>query len=210
MTILPLVLLLLASAGETPAAPAEAAPAEAVSAALPQPPVPSWRLQLSVTTATPAVLDVGFALGATGEVQRRLGEGPLFVSARGGWALSDAANRAWAIDHHQAIAAAGFGAGKRLGPGRIWAQGGLGGVLVYEVLSRHQARRIQDAGVPDATRSSWSLGPYAFAEVGAEVDLRGGFSATLSGGPCYFGTKVNDASLQRFGLFGGLGIAYAF
>lgn len=191
-------------------APVQSAPESIEAPVAEQPAAPRWRLQFGVTTATPAVLDVGVALGVTGEVLRHFGDGPLFASVRGGWAQSDGGNPAWAIAHHQAVAAAGLGVGHRLGPGRIWAQGGLGGVLVYELLSRHQSRRIADAGVPDATRSSWTLGPYAFAEFGAEVDLRGGFSATLSGGPCFFATKVDGATLQRFGLFGSIGVAYAF
>jgi hypothetical protein len=169
-----------------------------------------WAISASASTATPFVLPAGLSLGATAELLRRLGPGPVFLAARTGWTAASAANVAWIIDHHQFVAAVGAGLAARVGAGRLWAQAGGGAAALYEMLSRHQRDRVEAAGVPGGTESSFTLGPYGFAEVGVAVDMRGGVSGFLAAGPALTHTRVDGGALWRLGGFARVGVACAF
>jgi hypothetical protein len=157
---------------------------------------PRWEVSASALVGTPAVLVPGVALGATAEVQRRLGSTPVFLSARLGWMAASAANQSWTIDHHQPMGAVGLGLTGALGAGRFWAQAGGGASGVYERLGRHQRLRIDAAGVPGGVETSWALGPCFFGELGVAVRLRGAVGGLLAGGPTVVRTEV-DGRLKR-------------
>jgi hypothetical protein len=169
---------------------------------------PRWEVSASVSSGTPAVLP-GLALGVTGEIERRISTLPLFVSARLQWSSASAANESWIIDHQQLIAAVGAGVAATLGAGRVWAQAGGGASGLYEVLSRHQLQRIQNAGVSGGTETSLNLGPTAFAEVGVAVRMRlvNGF---VAGGPTISRTLVDGSGLWRAGASARVGVSYDF
>jgi hypothetical protein len=168
-----------------------------------------FEASLSITSGTPSVLP-GLATGVTAALDRRLRGGPLFVSGRLQWTDASAANEAWIIDHHQFFGAAAVGLTTSFGAGRLWAEVGGGGALLYEVLSRHQIERIQAAGVPGGTESSLAFGPAAFGEVGIALELRRPVRAVIAGGPTLARTDVAGSALWRLGGQGRVGIAYDF
>jgi hypothetical protein len=170
--------------------------------------LPRWELSAAASTETPSVLPHGVGVGASLEVARRAG--PLFFSGRLGWALASAANADWVIDHHQLVAALGVGLQRALGVGRVWVQAGAGASGLYEVLGRHQRQRIDAAGVPNGFQTSFSLGPYGFAEVGVAVRVKGPFGAFLAGGPALLRTEVEGAALWRAGASARLGMVCEF
>ena len=169
---------------------------------------PRWEVSAAVSSGTPAVLP-GLSLGVTGEVERRISTLPLFVSARLQWTSASAANESWIIDHQQFVAAIGGGVAATLGAGRVWAQAGGGASGLYEVLSRPQLQRIQNAGVSGGTETSFSLGPTAFAEVGVAVRMRL-VNAFVAGGPTAARTLVDGSGRWRAGGATRLGISYDF
>ena len=57
--------------------------------------------------------------------------------------------------------------------GAWWIAAGAGASGLWEQLGRHQLERLQAAAVPDATESAFTVGPYAFGEVGVAVVIRG-------------------------------------
>jgi hypothetical protein len=187
---------------EAPAPPP--APEAVVAEALPR-----WRLAVSALTARPAVLP-GLSLGATAEVGRRVELFPGFVFARFGYTASSAENVAWVISHDQYLLAAGAGVATTVGAGRFWAQAGLGLSGLYEVLSRHQRQRIDAAGVSGGSETTFTVGPYAFAEGGLTVELRGHASGFFAAGPVLTRTPVNDSTAWRLGGSARLGVSYGF
>jgi hypothetical protein len=170
----------------------------------------AWQVNAGAAVGTPAALTSGFGLGATAEVQRRLRWAPLFVAGRLGWMEATAANQSWVIDHHQLMLAASAGAMADIGAGRIWAQAGGGAGGLYERLSRHQRERIDAAGVPGGVETSFTLGPYAFAEIGVALRLRGAAGGFLAAGPTLVRTSVEGRALWRWGGGARLGVAYDF
>lgn len=189
---------------EAPAPPAAGTPEAVVVEAEPR-----WRLALSALTARPAVLP-GLSLGATAEVGRRLELFPGFVFARLGYTASSAENVAWIISHDQYLLAVGAGVATNIGSGRFWAQAGLGASGLYEVLSRHQRQRIDAAGVSGGSETTFTVGPYGFAEGGVTVELRGHAAAFLAAGPVLTRTPVNDVTQWRLGGSARLGVSYGF
>ena len=169
-----------------------------------------WEVSAAAATATPLVLPQGLSLGATIELRRRLAAGPYFVSARAGWTAASAANVAWIIDHQQLVAALGAGAAARVGAGHLWAQAGGGAAGLYEVLSRHQRERVDAAGVPGGSESAFALGPYAFAEAGVGVEMRGRVSGFIAAGPALSRSTVAGSARWRLGGFARLGVACEF
>jgi hypothetical protein len=178
--------------------------------ALAQVEAPRWDLSVSAAAGTPAVLATGMSLGATGEVQRRLGARPLFASLRLGWTEASAANPSWTIDHHQFLLAGGVGAATTVGAGRLWAQIGAGATGLYELLGRQQRQRIEAAGVPGGVETSFTLGLEGFGELGVAVALRGGACGLLALGPTLSRTSVADGVRWRPGVGARLGVAYDF
>jgi hypothetical protein len=171
---------------------------------------PRWELSAAALGGTPAVLVPSVALGATAELHRRLGATPLFIGARLGWMVAEAANESWTIEHHQPLAAVGLGVAGSLGAGRLWAEAGGGASGLYERLGRHQHLRIDAAGVPGSVQSSFAVGPYTFAEIGVGVRLRGAVSGVLAAGPTLVRTRVDGHPLWRAGAGARLGVAYDF
>jgi hypothetical protein len=147
-------------------------------------------------------------VGAQAELARR--SGPVFLSARLGWAQVSAANESWVIDHHQLTAALGLGLLRSAGVGRVWAQAGAGACGLYEVLSRHQRERIDAAGVPSGATTSWAAGPYAFAELGVALQVRGPLGVLVAAGPELLRTTVDGAALWRTGAAARLGVMLDF
>jgi hypothetical protein len=169
-----------------------------------------WVASLAAVSATPPVLASAVSVGAAAEVDRQLGDGPLFVSARIAWLAASAANQAWVIEHRQLLAAAGVGAAGALGVGRFWIQGGGGASGVHEQLGRHQRLRIEAAGVPGATVTTLVFGPHAFAEAGLALRLRGAVSVLVAAGPTLARTRVGGRARWRVGAGARLGAAVAF
>jgi hypothetical protein len=166
-------------------------------------------LSLSVASGTPAVLP-GLALGLTAEGQRRFRAAPAFVAARLQWTQASAANENWIIDHHQFVVAAAAGLSATIGVGQVWAEAGGGVAGLYEILSSQQIERIQAAGVPGGTASSFTVGPYAFGEVGVGVVLRSWVRGFVAAGPTVMRTTVDGGGFWRYGALGRVGIAYDF
>ncbi len=171
---------------------------------------PRWQVNAAASSGTPPVLPDGLSFGAAVEGQRRLSTFPGFLSARIVWSRASAANDAWIIDHHQFVAALGVGVAARLGVGRVWAQAGAGTSGLYEVLSRHQRLRIEVAQVSGGVETTFSAGPYAFAELGVALLMRGHVSGFLAGGPTLARTVVTGDVLTRLGGAVRLGVAYGF
>jgi hypothetical protein len=172
---------------------------------------PPTEATLSVASGTAPVLP-GLAIGVTAEVQRRLRSTrlPVFVAARLQWTEASAANENWMIEHHQFVAAAAAGLAGSFGAGRIWAEAGGGAAGLYEVLTRQGIERLQMDGLPGITESTFSVGPYAFGEVGVGLVLRGRVRAIVAGGPTVALTNVDGSSTWRVGGLGRLGVAYDF
>jgi hypothetical protein len=166
-------------------------------------------VDLSVASGTPAVLP-GIALGVAAEAQRLLPRRPLFVAARLQWTDASGANESWVIDHQHFVAAGALGAAATAGVARLWAEVGGGALGLREVLSRHELQRIQSADVPNGTESSFTVGPYAFAEAGVGLTLRGWFRGFVAGGPTLARTNVAGGALWRFGGQGRVGVSYEF
>jgi hypothetical protein len=171
---------------------------------------PRWGVSVAVVSGTPAVLP-GLAIGAAGEVARRLGRGPWFVSGQLAVASASGANPSWTIDHRQMALALGLGVETELGAGKLWAEAGGGLLGLEEVLGRHQLERIQMAELGGGTETSFGLGPLGFAEVGVALRLRGALRARISGGPVV--SRIDRASGDaswRLGAASKLGIGYEF
>jgi hypothetical protein len=170
---------------------------------------PRWEVSAAVSTGTPAVLP-GLAVGGMAEGERWIRSRPVFVCARIGWTADSAANDAWVIDHNQFVLAAGFGVSATLGAGRVWAELGGGAVGVYEVLSRHQLARIEAAGVPAGTETSFALGPYGFGDLGIGLRMWGRIRGFVAGGPSLSRVALTTGPLWRVGAEARLGFAYDF
>jgi hypothetical protein len=166
-----------------------------------------WQLNLDALTARPAVLP-GVSLGAAAEAQWHLSSG--YLLARLGWDRSSAANVEWIINHDQFIAALGAGLSATLGEGRLFLQAGAGASGIYEVLGRHQRQRIDTAGTPGGSRSTFTAGPLGFAEAGLALTVRNNVSCLLAVGPSVVRTVVSGSPLWRFGGSARLGVAYDF
>jgi hypothetical protein len=164
---------------------------------------------ISVVSATPAVLP-GMALGAAVDADHRLPRGPIFVAARLEWTQASGANEVWIIDHNQFTAAAAIGVAATVGAGRLWAEAGAGASGLHELLSNHQLARIQAAGVPGGTESSFTVGPYGFAEAGIGLRLRDPVRAFIAAGPTLTRTIVDGGALWRVGGQARFGVGYDF
>jgi hypothetical protein len=69
---------------------------------------------------------------------------------------------------------------------------------------------MQQAGVPGATASAFTVGPYAFGELGAGLILRGCFRGFVAGGPTVMRTNVDGSGFWRLGALARVGVAYDF
>jgi hypothetical protein len=168
-----------------------------------------WSVSAAVATASAAALP-GLSVGGLADGRRRLREGPLFLSVRASWTAASAANETWVINHDELVAAAGLGAEKVAGAGRVWAVLGGGALVLHEALERHQLQRIQMAGVPGGTTSSLAAGPFAYAEVGVGVKLRGPFGGFVSGGPEASRLEVGSGARWHLGGAVRIGVTYDF
>jgi hypothetical protein len=206
MLLLPMLLVAVSA----PAAPVANADANVASVAATDPGPPRWEVGVAVVSGTPAVLP-GLAIGAAGEVTRRLWQGPWFVAGQLAVASASGANPSWTIDHRQMALALGLGIETELGVGKLWAEAGGGLLGLEEVLGRHQLERIQMAELGGGTETSFGLGPLGFAEVGVALRLRGALRARISGGPVVsrIGLAAAGAS-WRLGAASKLGISYEF
>ncbi len=162
----------------------------------------------AVLTASPGALPDGVSVGAIVEGRRQWG--PWFVSLRLGWSQLAAANVAWVIEHQQVVVALGGGVEKIIGAGRIWAQAGAGATGIYETLMHHQNQRIDAAGVPGGTLTSFTVGPLAFAEVGLTLKLRGSVGALLAAGPALSRIQIDTGAAWRLGAMARMGLTLAF
>jgi hypothetical protein len=186
--------------------------AQSTDGAFAAPPAsPPTEVTLSVASGTAPVLP-GLAVGVTAEVRRRLYRThlPLFVAARLQWTEASGANENWMIDHHQFVAAAATGLAGDFGPGRLWAEAGVGAAGVYEVLTRQGSERLMMDGFPTGNSTTFTVGPYAFGEVGAGLVLRGRVRAIVAGGPTVALTNVGGSGTWSVGGLGRLGVAYDF
>lgn len=174
-----------------------------------QPSRPPWQVTLSVLSGTPAVLP-GLTVGGALEVSRQVRSGPWFVAGQLGLSSASAANASSAIDHRQLIVAVGLGVGARLGVGRLWAEAGAGALGIEETLTSHQQERIQMAGLPGGTQTSFVLGPYGFGEAGIGVVVRGALGARLSAGPIASRVALAGGNAWRFGAVAKVGFSYDF
>jgi hypothetical protein len=166
-------------------------------------------VSLAIASGTPAVLP-GIAVGVAADLRLPLGRGPLFLAARLQWTDASAANESWVIDHHQFVVAAAAGAAADVGMGRVWIAAGAGASGLWEQLGRHQLERLQAAAIPDATESAFTVGPYAFGEVGVAVAIRGAVRALVAGGPTVTRTMVDGSGVVRVGGMARIGAGYDF
>jgi hypothetical protein len=208
MLLLPM-LLVAVSAPAAPVANANVGDNVASGGAIVLAP-PRWEVSVAVVSGTPAVLP-GLAIGAAGEVARRLGHGPWFVSGQLAVAAASGANQSWTIDHRQMTLGLGLGIETELGVGKLWAEAGGGLLGLEEVLGRHQIERIQMADLGGGTETSVGLGPLGFAEVGVALRLRGALRARISGGPVVSRIDLTAGGASwRLGAASKLGIGYEF
>jgi hypothetical protein len=207
-----LLLSMLLVAVSAPPAPAANAKVEAsvLGVAARDPGPPRWEVSMAVVSETAAVLP-GLAIGAAGEVARRLGRGPWFVSGQLVVASASGANPSWTIDHRQMALALGVGIETELGVGKLWAEAGGGLLGLEEILGRHQLERIQMAELGGGTETSFGLGPLGFAEVGVALRLLGPLRARISGGPVVSRIDLTATGASwRLGAASKLGISYEF
>lgn len=171
---------------------------------------PRWLASGGLWTASPLALESGLVVGASLRGQRRLLDGPLFAGVRASVGLTSEGNKAWVLEHRHGLLAAGVGAERTLGAGRVWAELGGGGLVVYELARRHQSERLVDLGLPGVVRESWSLGPSAFLELGVAVRFAGNWSATVAGGPTFTRQLVSGVARGVWGTQAAMGVEYAF
>jgi hypothetical protein len=171
---------------------------------------PQWQARLSVDTVTPVALP-GLAIGGSADLSRQLFFGPLFAAVQASLTAASAANESWIIDHRQLVLAVALGARTRFGAGTVWGEAGAGALGIQEILSRHQLERIQMGNVGAGAQTSFASGPYAFAEVGVAVHIRGSVSAGVSAGPTVSRIMLSgDGHPWHFGVCTHLSVSYDF
>lgn len=171
---------------------------------------PRWHVEGALWTTSPAALEQAIVVGGVVDARRRLGEGPVFASARLGLGSASAANASWLLDDTQVAASLGVGLEAQVDVARLWAQASLGGQLVAESLHRQQWQRLAADGVPNVSRSSWTIGPLGALEVGVALGFYGGWTAVFAGGPTLAAARVNGATALRWGGSTLLGVGHVF
>lgn len=171
-----------------------------------------WRADAFLHAAPAVLATYGVATGVGLSGSRRLpdllGAG-WFASMRLALNHSSEANRVWELDHYQVRWALGMGLFHPIGAGELFAQAGAGVLLLYEVRRQHQYRRLDVANVPGRSGHSWSVGPYAFVDLGAAITFYGPWSAVVSVGPSFTRQKLAAGATTALGWHGQVGVACA-
>lgn len=128
-----------------------------------------------------------------------------------GLAIGQAAesNLTHSVRHTEASLRATVGYRLRLDLAWVGLELGAGGALVLERRARHQASRLQAAGLEaQASSSAWTAGPVTDLALVVHLFVLDRWALVARGGPRLGWLKVQDDLTLRVGWSGSLGVAY--
>lgn len=170
----------------------------------------SWRVSGGLLWGSAVALEKGMPFGFGVDGFRRVGTSPLLLGARLSFTRSTEASMAWVLRHDHLVAAAVARVEGSRGPGLVYAQLGAGAMSVLERARRHQYDRLKGLGLEGLEDHAWSMGPWAWLEVGVAVRVRGGLAATVGGGPTVSAHQTTGQWKVRAGFQTMLGVTHAF
>jgi hypothetical protein len=158
---------------------------------------------LSETSSDASIVDLGVQAGLAAALEAGQANGVALGFESGGRSLrwlgwlgagwASEFTRSWQVGHTELRARAGLGARWVRGRGLFMARL-LGGVsVVNEVRTRHQSGRLGgDAGA--TSTSAWNSFAGVDVEVGAALDIAGGWGLAIFAGPAlHFGSPTEQA-----------------
>lgn len=161
---------------------------------------PAAHGSLGVSSALPALLETGMALGVGAEV---LTAGGLAWGLSTGLGAAGESNQTWRVEHLEWRLRLLGALQHRAGRGLFGLRIGAGFTLVGETRLRHQAARL---GLPDeeAEVSALALVPAADLQVAIAVEVLAGWGLSFALGPSL---HLPVSGSARIGFNGQLGVA---
>ena len=159
---------------------------------------------------SPVALRTGLVTGGGAQLRRLFGGHGLFFGGQLALGQTEEATTEWTFDDLDTIACLTAGIEHSIGAGTLRATLGLGSLVVRQLGQRAQFQRLEAANVPDLTRDSWSVGPYAALDLGASIAFAGQWTLVVQLGPAFTLQRVSGQQRSRWLLTSGLGVGRGF
>lgn len=113
------------------------------------------------------------------------------------------------LHHTEARVQLTAGAGVQLKDALLGLELGVGGLLVHERRTRHQARRLEALGLTDDLRATgWSLGPIVSLDGVLRLFILHGWGVALRAGPTVGWSRVLEERRSRIGWAGSVALVH--
>lgn len=158
--------------------------------------------ELGAFAASPSALETGQLLGPSLAVRLA---GPLALGARLRLGRASENDLTWSVSHTELSLAATAALVAALGRGEVGVTLSAGPLVLHEARARHQALRLESAGLERET-SAWSVGISGALEAGVRLFVFETFGVALGGGPRV--DVLGEDGAPRLGFSAGLAAFY--
>lgn len=159
-----------------------------------------------IFASSPAHLETGQAMGPSLGIWWPIGAGGWAIGARGRVGFAEEPSLQEVVGHTELDLSARAGFSRAIGGGEVGLAASASGLVVREVVTKHQADRLEQAGI-DPTATAWAGGLRFALEATVRLFIFDQFAIGLDAGPTL--SLAGDSGL-RLGWIGAISLIYTF